>query len=185
MASPVNIRVMAPFPFPALVIGGAPVKVTKANGIWTIALDTADLATSVPAASAYPTDFVIVWDNVALTYSKVSLSTLALGGARLQRLAQAAVSTVIAVAANDQIINFDSTAGAMTCTLPSAVTRSGMPITFKDVAGKAGNNNLVFSFTGADKADGLGNGVIAVNTNYGEITFRPNNDGTTTGYSIA
>lgn len=185
MASPVNIRVVVSMPFPALVVGGAPVKVTKANGIWTIALDVHDLTTVVPLASAYPTDYLILWDDVALTYGKVSLTTLGLGGVRVQRAVSAAVATAIVVAGNDQIINFNSTAAAMTCTLPAAATRNGMPLTFKDAAGKAGNNNLVFSFTGADKADGLGNGQVSIANNYGEITFTPYNDGTNTGWAIS
>ena len=39
MASPRNIRISSPIPFPALVVGGAPITVTKVNGIWTIALN--------------------------------------------------------------------------------------------------------------------------------------------------
>jgi len=89
MASPVNIRVVAPVPFPALVVGAAPVKVTKLNGVFTIALDVHDLATSVPLTTAYPTDYLILWDDVAATSSKVSLAALGLGGAQLQRAVSA------------------------------------------------------------------------------------------------
>lgn len=179
MASPVNIRNAVLVPFPPLVVGGAPVKVTKANGIWTISLDVHDLTTGVPLTTAYATDYVIVWDDVAATFSKVSLATLALGGARLQR---SATASPIVVAGNDQIINFNINAGSPTCQLPAASTRAGVPLTFKDVGGHAQAHNLTFSFTGGDTADGLAAPKIA--TNYGWLEFTPLNDGVNTGYAL-
>ena len=179
MASPVNIRVATQLPFPPLVVGGAPVKVTKANGIWTIALDVHDLTTHVPSVADLGQEFWIVWDDVRDTYFKVPLSTLGIGGSRLQR---SATASPIVVASNDQIINFNINSGSPTCTIPAAATRNGVPLTFKDSGGHAAAHNLTFSFTGGETADGLAN--PAITTNFGEMTFTPYNDGVNTGYAI-
>lgn len=180
MASPVNIRVSAQIPFPALVVGGAPVAVTKANGIWTIALNVANLTQHIPAGADFASEYLIVYDAVRLTFFKVLLSTAGLAGARAQR---SAVASPIVVLAADQMINFNINAGNPICQLPAAATRNGVPLTFKDAGGHAGAHPLTFSFTGGETADGLVNPVI--NTNYGEITFAPYNDGTNAGYAIS
>jgi hypothetical protein len=179
MASPVNIRNTVLVPFPSLVRGSAPLIVTKANGIWVIALDVAGLTAHVPSVADLAQEYWIVYDAAQDTFFKVLLSTLGLGGARLQR---SAVASPIVVAPNDQIINFNINAAAV-CTLPSSATRSGVPLTFQDVGGHATAHPLVFSLTGGELADGVANPAITVN--YGKMTFTPLTDGVNTGYSIS
>jgi len=86
------------------------------------------------------------------------------------------------VPANDQIINFNINAGAPVCTVPSSTTRNGTPLTFKDAGGHAGAHNLTLSFTGGETCDGQA--TVIINTNFGEVTLRPYNDGVNTGYSL-
>jgi hypothetical protein len=181
MASPVNIRVTAPFPFPALVVGAAPIVVAKANGIFTVSFDIADLTAHVPSAADLAAEYWIVYDSIAKTYYKVALSNLGVGGARLQRAVSA---SPIVVANNDQIINFNINAGSPTCQLPASSTRSGVPLTFKDAGGHAAAHNLTFTTTGGETMDGIASGGVALSTNFGQITFTPYNDGTNSGWAI-
>jgi hypothetical protein len=75
---PANIRVSAQFPFPAGVAGGAPIVITKANGIWTISLNIAALGIQNPPSSAnFPTDYLLVYDSLAKTFLQTPLSALA------------------------------------------------------------------------------------------------------------
>lgn len=179
MASPVNIRVAAAFPFPALVRGAAPVTVSKANGIWTVALDVADLTAHVPSVADLGQEYWIVWDSIRLTYFKVALSTLGVGGARLQRAANA---SPIVVAANDQVINFSIGAPA-TCALPSYATRNGVPLTFNDSGGLlTAVNKLRITPLGAETIDGLA--FVDMVTKHNKITLTPYNDGTNTGWYL-
>lgn len=181
MASPVNIRVSAPFPFPALVVGNAPIKLTKANGIWTISLDVADLTAHVPSVSDLGSEYWIVYDALHNTFFKVLLSTLGIAGSRLQR---SATASPIVVAGNDQIINFNINAGSPTCALPAAATRNGAPLMFKDVGGHAAAHNLTFTTTGGETMDGIASGSVAITTNYGWLEFTPFNDGVNVGWSM-
>lgn len=177
MASPVNIRVQALIPFPPLVVGGQGLIVTKANGIWTVALNIPGLGTSVPNATQLNTDFVLVYDSIAKTNVKVPLSAFFVGGALLQRLATA---SPVVVAPNDQIINFNINAAA-TCALPSYATRAGMPLTFKDVGGHlSAVNTFTITPAGGETIDGQAN--IVLKTPFQRVTLIPANDGTSTGW---
>lgn len=179
MAGPVNIRVAARFPFPALVVGNAPVKLTKVNGIWYVSLDVQDLTAHVPSVADLASEYVLVWDAAQATYFKVLLNATGFAGARLQR---SVVASPIVVAPNDQIINFNINAGAPVCTVPSAATRNGAPLTFKDAGGHAAAHNLTISFTGGELCDGLAQ--VKVTQNFQELTLNPYNDGVNTGYYL-
>ena len=181
MTSPVNIRVATLLPFPSLVQGAAPIVATKANGIFTISLDVADLTTHVPSVADLAQEYWIVYDSVRLTYFKVALSSIGVAGALFQRAANA---SPIVVAANDQVINFNVNAALAACQLPASATRNGAPLTFKDVGGHAAAHPLVFTTTAGETMDGIASGGVSINTNYGELTFRPLNDGVNTGWSL-
>lgn len=177
MASPVNIRVSAPFPFPALVRGASPIVVSKANGIWTVSFEMADLTVHVPSIADLSEEYWLVYDAVRQTFFRVPLSTLGIAGSLAQRLA---IASPIVVSNNDQIINFNINAPA-TCTLPSYATRSGAPLTFKDVGGHlSGTNTLTITPAGGETIDGQPN--IVLNSPYQRLTLIPANDGTSTGW---
>jgi hypothetical protein len=118
---------------------------------------------------------------VRQTYFKVALQNSGFGGVRQQRPVNA---SPIVVQSNDQIINFNINAGAPTCQLPFSPTRNGVPLTFKDAGGHAGAHPLTFTTTGGETMDGIASGGVSLGTNFGEVTFRPYNDGTNTGWAI-
>lgn len=182
---PANVRISAQFPFPAGVAGAAPVKIVKANGIWTISIDIASLGAQAPPAQNFATDYLFVYDTVAATFFKMSLSALvaaiaAQSSARAQRLAS--VSPIV-IAAADQIINVNIGAGAPTCTLPQASTRAGLPLTFKDVGANFAAHALTITPFAGDSIDGTGVPLV-LNAAKQSITLVPANDGTSIGWNI-
>ena len=98
--------------------------------------------------------------------------------------AQRAVTTSpVAVNTNDDVINVNIATGSPICTLPSAATRSGRVIIFKDVGGHFSANNFTITPAGSEKMDGLAS--LLMSTNYGRVTLRPMNDGVNApGWSI-
>jgi hypothetical protein len=183
MTLPANIRVNTAVPFPALVLPSGPITISKNNGIWTIGFTIAAFGTQVPLVGNYPTDFLLAWDAVNLTFFKVSitnlLSSIAIttGAARTQRTT---TITPIVVQVTDQIISSKITSPAA-CTLPSAVSRAGVPLTFKDL-GQATANPITLTATGGDTIDGAATYVL--NNNFAWVTLVPFNDGTNTGWMV-
>lgn len=165
--------------FPSAVFGSGPIKVTKANGVWTFSFDITTFGSIAPPASAYSTDFLFGWDDVGGIFFKISLSDLNVGGRRAQR---SATASPIVVTSSDQIINFNINAGAPTCVLPLSTLRNGVPLTFKDAGGHAAAHNLTITFSGGQTCDGLAQ--VVMNTNFGEVTLRPYNDLINTGWSL-
>jgi hypothetical protein len=182
MTLPAKIRVNTLVNFPALVTGSAPVTIGKANGIWTIGLAVGTLATSVPPMSAFTTDYVLLWDDVLKTYSKVSLATLSASIAPppATRAQRTTTVTPIVVASSDQIISCKITSPA-SCALPSAASRIGVPVTFKDL-GQATVNNITLTANGTDTIDGLPSYVLR--NNFAGVTLVPFNDGTNVGWMV-
>jgi hypothetical protein len=80
MTIPPRIRVNVAAPFPTLVTGANGIGVGKQNGIWTIGLNTSSLGTGITLLTSFPTDYVVIYDSIAKTYSQVSLATIATGG---------------------------------------------------------------------------------------------------------
>lgn len=183
MSSPVNIRIAAQVPFPALVRGSAPIAVAKANGIWTISLDVADLTAHVPALADLAAEYWIVWDQTRQTFFKVALSTLGIAAARLQRYADATgTGNVITVASNDQIINF-KVGAATTCALPAAATRNGAPLTLNNSDGSlTASHKLTVSAAGGETVDGAAS--FDMTTAHAKVTLAPYNDGTNSGWFL-
>jgi hypothetical protein len=74
---PADIRVNAAFPFPALVQGSGPVTIAKASGVWTVghSIDQFGAITPTPPSSSH--QYVLIFDGVAGTYSKIAVSNLA------------------------------------------------------------------------------------------------------------
>jgi hypothetical protein len=178
MTLPPSVRVNVGAPFPARVQGSGPVLVTKANGIWTISLNISGIAQQTPPSAKYPTDFFLIWDSVAQSWFQVPLSFLStLVAARTQRLVTA---SPIVIAAGDQVLNCNIAAAA-TCALPTAASRNGVPLTFKDL-GQAGIHPITITPNGAETIDGAANFVMTINRQ--ELTLVPFNDGTNTGWFI-
>ena len=88
----------------------------------------------------------------------------------------------IVVAATDVILNCNIGSGSPTCTLPSAATRGGISVVFKDVGGQFSAHPLVITSFGGESMDGLSS--ITLNVNYQSLRLRPYNDGASNGWSI-
>jgi hypothetical protein len=175
MTLPANVRVNVAAPFPAIVKGSGAISIAKANGIWTIGIGFSQLATQFPPSANYPTDYLLVWDSIAQTFFTVPLSGL-VGGNRVQRSVTAGPVTVLPT---DQILNLNL-GSSLTITLPSYLTRAGLPITFKDVGRQAGAFPQTIAALGAETIDG--NASVSLNTNGQSITLVPANDGVNTGW---
>lgn len=184
MTLPASIRVNTRVPFPTLIYGSAPITMSKINGMWTIGLAVDPLGAQVPASPSFPTDFFLMWDSVAKTYFKVSITSLiaTIVAAQPQRTQRLVTTSPIGVGASDMIINSNIVTGPSTCQLPAAATRLGLPVTFKDVGGQWGARPLTITCTGGELIDGQAS--VVMGGNFGAITLVPANDGTSTGWSI-
>lgn len=181
MALPPSIRINSNVPFPALVQGSGFVTLGKIKAVWTIGVNYTLLGQQNPPPSAWATDYVAVYDAIAGTFFRASLSSLGAivnGGARTQR---SVIASPIVVASNDQILNCNIPTAAA-CTLPAAASRNGVPLTFKDVGAQFAANNLTITSAGADTIDGAATLVLKVNRQ--GVTLVPFTDGVNSGWAI-
>jgi hypothetical protein len=178
MTLPANIRVNTSVPFPSLVVGSGPVTVVKANGIWTLGFSISQLGQQSPLPANYPTDYLIFWDSIALTFFRMPISALtaALAGAgRPQRSITAAGN--LPIVATDSILNLNA-ATDLAPIVPAAVGRAGFPLTFNNLAG---SHVQTLTPTGADTFAGLATIPLAAGA---VVTLVPYSDGVNVGYFI-
>jgi len=88
----------------------------------------------------------------------------------------------IVIGTGDVLINCAISSGSPTCNLPSASSRAGVPLIFKDAGGQFSAHPLTITPTSGDTIDGLT--TLTLGTNYQYLRLRPYNDGTTTGWSV-
>jgi hypothetical protein len=179
MALPANIRVNVAVPFPAMVQGSGPITLGKTNGVWTVGASGRLVNTANPGIIA--TDYVLVWDDVAQAWLKISLSNLITQAAQA-RTQRSVTASPIVIAGTDQILNVNISSGSATCTLPQASTRAGVPLTFKDVGGNFAAHSVAVTAFAGDTIDGAGE--ITLNINRQGITLVPFNDSTNVGWAI-
>jgi hypothetical protein len=180
MTLPPNVRVNTQVPFPAQVTGSGPIVVSKASGIWTVFINMAALNIQNPPVGNYPTDYLIVWDSLAQSFFQMALGNLpgASAGARPQRF----VNTVpVTISVGDSILNCSFNFAGATIQLPSYLTRSGAPLTIKDIGGFAGAFPITITPANAEFIDG--NTMAVINQPHAVITLVPSNDGMSTGWS--
>lgn len=104
-------------------------------------------------------------------------ATWQVSGVRLQR---SVTATPIVVASNDQVLNCNINTAAA-CTLPSAASRNGLALTFKDL-GQATTHNITITAAGGETIDALSS--FPITNNFQAVTFVPFNDGVNNGWSI-
>lgn len=182
MPAPANVRVNVQAPFPAMVTGSGPITLAKINGVWQIGINGRLIGSANPGV--IPTDYVIVWDDVAQQFIKISLSNLitVAAQARTQRSVTASPIVITAGPPADQILNVNI-AGAAACTLPQASTRAGLALTFKDVGANFAAHPLTLTAFAGDNIDGAG--TLVLNQNRQGVTLIPGNDTVnTTTWSI-
>lgn len=174
MTAPANIRVNTQVPFPSLVLAGAPVTIAKNNGVWTVGFSIAKLGVQVPPAANYPNDYVLIWDSVAQTFFKASLTSIA-GLTRLQRSITGAGQ--LPITGIDMILNLNAAAD-LAPPVPLAVTRNGVPLTFKNLPG---SHVQTITATAPDTFDGEAQWPLQPGAS---VTLVPYNDGVNAGYGI-
>jgi Collagen triple helix repeat (20 copies) len=128
--------------------------------------------TSVPTSRTNLGLVAVAWTG---SYSDLS-------GKPITPTQRSVTSGPITVASGDEILNCNISSGAPTCSLPSATTRAGRPVIFKDVGGQFAAHNLTITFAGAEKADNLTS--LTLSNNYGYLRLVPMNDGVNTGWAI-
>jgi hypothetical protein len=121
-------------------------------------------------------------NNLGLAAVAVSGSYADLTGKPVPPTQRLATASPISLAAGDEIINCNISSGSPSCSLPSAATRAGRALVFKDTGGQFGAHPLTLNCAGAEKMDGLAS--ITLNTNYQFLRLVPANDGTSTGWSL-
>lgn len=177
MSLPANIRINVPVPFPAQVVGGNFISITKASGIYTVKANYALLASlgSVADPSAKQ---VVIFDPVTLVYNTMTLAALlaSLGGT--YRIITAAGD--VTVLSSDVTILMNKSSGAATnINLPTSASRGGVPLTIKDYKGDANTNNITCVLADSEKLDGLTQanadtaGLSKIDMNYGFKTLYP------------
>jgi hypothetical protein len=179
MTLPANIRVNVIASFPTRVQGSGPITVTKANGIWTIGWSLAVFAPAQnPPLANYPTDFLVVYDSVANTYFKMSLSSFVAAVTSVYRIVTAAGD--VTVVPSDVTILMQKTVGAATnINAGTSASRLGVPLTIKDYKGDAFTNKITFVPSAGETIDGLSAaaaitaGIALIDTNFGKRTYYP------------
>jgi hypothetical protein len=121
-------------------------------------------------------------NNLGLAAVANSGSYADLSGKPLPPTQRSVTASPISLVANDEIINCNITSGTASCNLPSAATRAGRALVFKDVGGQFSNHPLTLTCAGSERMDGLGG--ITLNTNYQFLRLVPANDGVNTGWSL-
>lgn len=177
---PYNLRVNVNVPFPSLVAGAAGIRISKSNGIWTIATDFSALAAQTPPAGQYNVSYLQVWNSQTGVYSLVSMGTLIAigGGGGGGGGGGAIVPTTVTSAGTYNPLSTDTyllinriTPAAGSVRLPLASSRAGVPMVIKDMAGDGLAHNTTVLFTGGETCDGQAS--IVINTNYGGFKFAP------------
>ena len=146
--------------FPANVVGSGPVTVSAQSGTYTIGFQIDAFGSIIPPAPDYPTDYLLGWNSANSTYFRVSITDL-IASISLTKTQRSVTATPIVVASTDQIINCNIAATAA-CALPTAASRNGVPITFKDI-GQATANPITLTANGAEKIDGVSTYVLNLN----------------------
>ena len=176
MTAPANLRVNVLVPFPSLVTGANGMTVAKNNGISTVALQFQNLGTSVPALPNYPTDFLIMWDSLANTYSKVSLSTLSAIASTVPTARLPAAAASVSILISDVEVGITTSSAPTTCVLPSVSSwstqqQNGLELCIFDYTGQANTNNITPTLNGTDVfVQGI---TPVINRAFGLIKLRP------------
>lgn len=168
---PYNIRVNVNVPFPALVAGAVGIKVTKSNGIWTIAPDY----TAFPQSQFVvdPTNtFSLVWNQVTGLFTLVQIG--AVNNLKV-------VKTLIAAGPytalpTDDVVIINQTAGAP-FTVNVDWSQRSKPLRVVDGKGDAATHNITITPAAGQTQLASVNYSYIIDGNGGSITLTPLPDG--------
>jgi hypothetical protein len=169
MTLPPNIRVNTNVPFPALVLGSGAIKLTKANGVWTVALDIVDLTLQNITPSNAASQFFVVYDAIQGTFFKAQATSLT----QLTRTQVVVTTSPYVVLASDMDLFVKlAVPGPVAITFPTALSRGGISLRVKDLTGDANTNNITITAAGADLFDD-GAATYKLNSKWEEREFTP------------
>jgi hypothetical protein len=154
--------------FPANVVVGNFLTLTKANGTYTFGVDYTMLG-ALPIADP-TTAMIVVLDETAGIYKLATLASLSTSATQIEQHITAAGPA--AILNNSGIVRVDQTAGApITLTLPLASAKT-CPVLIADWKGDAGTNNITINTTSPETfPGGLTTWTIAGNN--GSVFLRP------------
>lgn len=172
MTLPANIRVNTGAPFPSTVKGSGPVTISKQNGIWTVGFQYANIA-GIAAGTNPTTLLVLLYNTVTKTFQTATVQQLLALAANNPTNISVANSPYVPLV-TDNIIFVDASGGPVEIDLAAANTRSGSPLTIKDINGHANANNITIKPNGLETIDGHTNGApLKINANYGGFRLNP------------
>lgn len=169
---PYNIRVNVNVPFPALVAGAAGIKVTKQNGIWTIAPDYTvfQLATSV----ADPVNtYVLVWNSLTNVFNLVAVGAIA----NLKVNKTLTAPGPYTALPTDEILFVKQAVGAP-FTINVDWSARSKPLRIVDGKGDASTNPITITPSAGQTQLASVNYSYVIDGNGGSITLTPLPDGT-------
>lgn len=162
-----TIRASFQVPFPAQVQGLGAIKVTKANGIFSINFDPSLLTLDTAPNNS---QLLVTYDPSTKFVRTASIASIIVAASYAQKsigVAQSPYTPLI----TDNIILVDTSGGPVTVALTLAAARLSLPLTIKDVNGHALTNNISVTRSGAETIDGLA--TYPINADYGGITLIP------------
>ncbi|RLG11856.1 hypothetical protein DRN69_07280 [Candidatus Pacearchaeota archaeon] len=80
-----------------------------------------------------------------------------------QVVAHTSVSSNYTVKDDDYIIGVDTSGGAVTVTIPTALLKKGRTLIINDEGGSASSNNITIATEGSEKIDGSATATISTN----------------------
>lgn len=168
---PYNIRVNVNVPFPALVAGAAGIRVTKQNGIWTIAPDYTVFPQSALIADPANT-YTLVWNTLTGVYSLIPLSAV-FSSKAVKTLTAAGPYTALAT---DEVLIVKQTAGAAFTVNVDWSART-KPLRVVDGKGDAATNNITITPSAGQTQLASVNYSCVIDGNGGSIILTPLPDG--------
>lgn len=175
MSLPYNIRVNVNVPFPALVAGAAGIRVTKLNGIWTIAPDYTVFGQSTSVTD--PTNsYTLVYNVLTGVFTLVQVG--ALSNLKSVKILDGTVGLASPYSAQptDEVLIVKQAAGAPFTINVNWVSRT-RPLRIVDGKGDALTNNITITPAAGQTQLASLNYSYVIDGNGGSITLTPLPDG--------
>lgn len=168
---PYNIRVNVNVPFPALVAGAAGIKVTKLNGIWTIAPDYTAFAKNTSVADP-ANSYLQVWNALTGVYTLVPISY----AATIKSVRTLTAAGPYAALPADEVLIVKQAVGAPFTVTVDWSTRT-KPLRVVDGKGDALANPITITPAAGQTQLATVNYSYVIDGNGGSITLTPLPDG--------
>jgi hypothetical protein len=168
---PYNVRVNVNVPFPALVAGATGIKVTKQNGIWTIAADYTAFSQSNVVAD--PTNsYTLVWNSISGVFTLVQISAVS----SLKVIKKLTAAGPYAALPTDDVLIVNQAVGAPFTVNVDWSSRT-KPLRVVDGKGDAATNNITITPKTGQTQLASTNYSYVIDGNGGSITLTPLPDG--------